>query len=145
MIGFKLIAFVSVLIPIIMMLIPLVIVLFWINRNYKTRELEHQERMLAIEKGVALPEPVQPSQKSKSNYPYTWPFIFIGFGLALILIYFIIDADVEAFGFGLISLFVGLGLFLSRYYGAKKEAMYLKEEKILNYTDNDNIIDDKEI
>jgi H+/gluconate symporter-like permease len=123
-------AVIGVLIPIVAMLIGLIIVIYAFNRSYKIKLLEHQQRMAAIEKGVELP-PMQ-FERPRPHYPFTWPFIFIGFGLALALIY-IIDrhADIETLGFGLVILFVGLGLFASRYYGVKKAEMENKTKEAI--------------
>lgn len=112
-------AVIGVMIPIVAMIVGLIIVIFAFNRNYKIKLLEHQMRMAAIEKGAELP--AMPADRPRPVYPFTWPFIFIGFGLALVLIYvFNRYADADTLGFGLVSLFIGLGLFASRYYGVKK-------------------------
>ncbi|MDP8206787.1 MAG: DUF6249 domain-containing protein [Candidatus Electryonea clarkiae] len=108
------------IIGIIAFLAVISIFLFAINRKYKINELEHKERMLAIEKGQPLPMRI-PDSKPKSKYPFTWSFVLIGFGFAITAIYFIGGTDIEALGFGLVALFVGAGLFASRYYGVRKE------------------------
>ncbi len=123
-------AIVAVLIPIVAMLVTLAIVLFAINRSHKARELEHAERMLAIEKGIPIPH--TPPRKSKPDYPFSWPFVFIGFGLALLLITIFGEGGGEAIGFGFISLFIGLGLFASRFFGVKKKEMEAAEETAIN-------------
>lgn len=119
-------AIIGVLIPIIAMLIGLVIALFAIQRNYKMRQLEHELRLKALEKGYDIPQ-IPERGRSKPVYPFAWPFIFIGFGLALICIYLFADGDETAIGFGLISLFLGLALFASRFYGVKKDEMTATE------------------
>jgi len=48
-------------------------------------------------------------------------------GLGLICIYLFTDRDKDAVGFGFVSLFIGIGLFLSRYWGVKRELMMMKE------------------
>ncbi len=124
------VALIAVLIPIVAMLVTLAIVLFAINRSHKARELEHAERMLAIEKGIPIPH--TPPRKSKPNYPFTWPFVFIGFGLALLLTAIFCGGDSTALAFGFISLFIGLALFASRFYGVKKKEMEAAEETAIN-------------
>ncbi|MFH0881966.1 MAG: DUF6249 domain-containing protein [bacterium] len=122
-------AVIGVMIPIVAMVIALIIVIYGFNRNYKIKLLEHQLRMAAIEKGAELP-PLN-VEKPKSVYPFTWPFVFIGFGLALVLIYvFDRHADSESLGFGLVILFIGLGLFASRFYGVKKAQVANKEKEL---------------
>ena len=125
-------AVIGVLIPIFAMTIGLVIALFAIQRSYKNRQLEHELRMAALEKGYDIPAMPQDKHK-KPNYPFAWPFVFIGFGLALILIYiFNPHADSEALSFGLIIFLIGGGLFASRFYGVRKEEMSETERAAKN-------------
>ncbi len=128
-------AIIGTFIPIIFLICAVIVVLFAIKRKAQERELEHKERLLAIEKGQPLPmHPAKPeNQKRKGRYPLAWPFVLMGFGLALILIYMIGElgdrhVDVEALGFGLAGLFIGVGLLLSRFYGVRKEENDLREE-----------------
>ena len=128
-------AVIGVMIPIVAMIVALIIVIFAINRNYKLKELEHQMRMAAIEKGAELP-PLQSTERQRPVYPFTWPFIFIGFGLALVLIYFIdYHRDTETLSWGMVILFIGLGLFASRFYGVRKHDMQEKEKEAINGSD----------
>lgn len=109
-------------IPIIFMLLPVLIVLIVFVRNYKVRKLEHEERLRAIEKGVALP-PFSLQQR-KPVYPFAAPFVNIGLGLAFILWSVFTTGPMGMqwiFGAGLVLLFVGLGLFASRFIGVKKD------------------------
>lgn len=125
-------AVIGVLIPIFAMAIGLVIALFAIQRSYKNRQLEHELRMTALEKGYDIPAMPQDKQK-KPTYPFAWPFVFIGFGLALILIYvFNRHADSENLSFGLIIFLIGCGLFASRFYGVKKEELSESERAAQN-------------
>ena len=122
-------AVLGVMIPIIAMLIGLVIALFAIQRNYRTRQLEHDLRMRALEKGYDIP-PMPITQKAKPVYPFTWPFIFLGFGIALICIYLFADGEEETLSFGLIIFFIGVALFGSRYYGVKKDELAASERTL---------------
>lgn len=108
------------LIPIIFLTGGVIIALVAINRRHKLRMMEHQERLLAIEKGQPIPVVPDPV-RSKNNHHFAWPFVLIGLGLALFLIYLFGEGDSDALAFGLISFFIGSGLFLSRYYEAKKQ------------------------
>lgn len=123
MVGWEPVAIIGTMIPVIGMLVGLGIALYVINRNFKRRELEHRERMMAIERGVFIP-PYPESRKAKPVYPFAWPFAMIGFGLALILFYFLTGSprhDPEGLGFGLVILLIGVGLLLSRFIGVRKE------------------------
>ena len=113
-------ALVSLLIPIVAMLVGLAIVLFGIERSYRAKKLDHEERMKAIEKGYPIPAmPTRP----KPNYPFAWPFVFIGFGIALLMMVVFGEGDEVALSFGFISLFIGLALLASRFVGVKKTEM----------------------
>jgi hypothetical protein len=120
-------AVLGVLIPIIALILTGAIIIVAIQRNYRIRQLEHQERLAAIEKGVDIP---MKHEKPKPHYPFTWPFIFIGLGLALVLIFlFAPHANSDTLGWGLVILFIGGALFASRFYGVKKDEMDDTERK----------------
>ncbi len=126
---------VAVLIPLISIIAPfitgLIIVIVVMRKKQRENELVHEERMLAIQKGIALPpRQAEPERKKNGQYPFAWPFVLIGLGLALIIIYMVEGHrhDPESLGFGLVSLFIGLGLFASRFYGARKEEIVSTEE-----------------
>ena len=73
-----------------------------INANMKRRQHEHDERMLALEKGVQVP--IAPERRKRYN-PYLWPSIFIAVGLGLLIAH-IIEGD-EDWVWALIPLFMG--------------------------------------
>lgn len=104
-------------IPIIAMLIGLRIALSAFHYRTKRNEMEHQERMLAIEKGVPLPTP--PPQAEKSKNPYLWGFILIGFGLAMVIA-MIIKGDND-WGWGLIFLLPGIGILAASLLFARQK------------------------
>ncbi len=72
----------------------------------------HEEKMLAIDKGVDVPMVTEVKGKHKQHNPFVWPFIFIGVGLALV-IGDIIDADYDTIS--VIPLFIGSGMLLAHY------------------------------
>ncbi len=105
-------------IPIIAILAGVAIAIASFDYRAKRNEMEHKERMLAIEKGVALPSP--PPQAEKSKNPYLWGFILIGFGLAM-MIAMIIEGDSD-WGWGLIFLLPGIGILAAgSLYARQKE------------------------
>lgn len=103
----------AIILPIMGMFIPfiailggVVIAVMAMKHRLKRNQLEHAERMLAIEKGVQLP-PSMIAPASRGN-PYIWGLILIGFGLAM-MIAMIIEGESD-WGWGLIFLLPGLGI-----------------------------------
>ncbi|RJP74056.1 MAG: hypothetical protein C4524_13560 [Candidatus Zixiibacteriota bacterium] len=70
-------------IPIIAMFVALAIARAALRQRTQRAEMEHQERMLAIEKGAPLPPLTTPPEKGKN--PYLWGFILIAIGLAMMV------------------------------------------------------------
>jgi hypothetical protein len=102
----------AMMIPIIAILGGFVIALAAFRHNSKRRELEHQERMAAIEKGLPMPQiPTMPASQAqmmlpiKQRNPYLWGFILLGAGLALV-IGKVIEGN-DDLGFALVLLFIG--------------------------------------
>ena len=87
-----------------------VIVYLGVNAGMKKRRMEHEERMLAIERGTMLPP--SPPEKKNCRNPYRWPVIFIGLGVAMMAA-MAYQGD-EDFAWGLLPLLVGIGLYWTR-------------------------------
>ncbi len=68
MAPYELIPVMGMLIPITAVIVGAVIILDAMYRRHKSKELEHQERMLAIEKGRPLP--TKP-ELTRPAYPFT--------------------------------------------------------------------------
>ncbi len=99
----------GIMIPIIAVVGGVGIALAAFRHQAKRAELEHQERMLAIEKGVPLPPTMLPPARRRN--PYVFGFILIGFGLAM-MIAMQIEGDHD-WGWGLMFLLPGLGILLA--------------------------------
>jgi hypothetical protein len=102
----------AVMIPIIAIVGGFVVALAAFRHNNRRRELEHQERMAAIEKGLPIPQmpimpalPAQMMPPMKQRNPYLWGFILLGAGLALV-IGKIIEGN-DDLGFALVLMFIG--------------------------------------
>ncbi|MDK9699161.1 MAG: hypothetical protein OEM52_03280 [bacterium] len=90
-------------------------------RNYQRRvEMQHEERMAAIEKGVTLPSDVnvmkliEKTDNVKVHNPYKWPLILTFGGLALIVAN-MLQGDWDDFGFGLVLMAIGGALFFAHF------------------------------
>jgi peptidoglycan/LPS O-acetylase OafA/YrhL len=114
----------ALIIPIVGMIIPIIailgglgIALAALKHRSKRNQLEHEERMLALEKGVPLPEPVIPPPKQKN--PYFWGIVLGAFGLAL-FIGFAVDSDEEFIIWGAIFLLVGVAILIANLLHIKE-------------------------
>jgi hypothetical protein len=97
----------------------LVIVLAQIRTRRVRAEMLHQERMLAIEKGIPIPPDYL--EVTRKRRPYVSGLVWAGIGLAL-LIWGVIGEDKDLNGFGLVPLFVGIALMIGDFMSAKKAA-----------------------
>ncbi len=102
----------------------------------KKLELIHQERMLAMEKGIPLPElPELPQETGGASFKEMWRaqatnpkwalgvgaiFICLGFGISLALFLSGDDYHQQVWPFGFISVFLGFGLCL--HYALTRKA-----------------------
>ena len=93
------------------LLVVLVIVLAQIRARNQRNQMLHQERMLAIEKG--LPIPVDYLERVPRRRPYLRGLVFAALGLGLMVLGWINayrDGDWDLFGIGVVFLFVGIAL-----------------------------------
>jgi hypothetical protein len=109
-------------IPIVAMFIALAIARSALAQRTRRYELEHQERLLAIEKGAPLPPLTMPPQRIRN--PYVWGFILISIGVAMCLA-MLIEGD-EDWGWGLLFLLPGIAVLAANLLYLK---LYLKREK----------------
>lgn len=114
-----LIPIIGVLIPVVALVLGLILALSAIKHAEKKRQLEHEERMLALEKGVSLPEAVLPPPRQRN--PYLWGFILTALGLAL-CIGFIVEGDNLYIIWGGIFFLVGCAVLLANL-------LYKKDKK----------------
>ncbi len=99
----------EVVIPITMFLCGAIIAVAAIILRSKRNQLDHKERMLALEKGQDLPH--KPIIPSKEKNPYFWGFVLTAIGLTLTF-YFALEYEREWF-WGPMFLLVGLAILSS--------------------------------
>lgn len=108
------IAHMALLIPILAVFMTFLVPILWFYFDYRKRALKTKERLLAIEKGVALPpDPVAPPRKPITPFDILRRgFISLGIGAALIIYSFLSHGKQSSFvmGGGLIIFFIGLAL-----------------------------------
>ena len=114
----------AVLIPILFICGAIVVAIVAVIINGRNKDLDHRERLLAMEKGIPLPEPKIETKPRKPPKPIhslrrAWGLIFVGIGLGLIIA---IGANAGfAHGlWGLLALFIGLGLIIGAMLDKKE-------------------------
>ena len=82
---------------------------------YHRRKLEHEEIMLAIEKGVDVPF----KSRGERN-PFTWSFFFIAFGLALVIGMFFTGTSEWVF-WAFLPILIGAGMLAAHFLFKKQK------------------------
>jgi len=103
---------VAVFIPIIGVLGGVFIAVTAVVMNGRRKELEHRERIIAMEKGLAIPGPVVEPEQPKYSSRRAAGLVMTGIGLALTIAMWVEEGS-DAGMWGLIPLFIGLGLLIA--------------------------------
>jgi len=104
---------IAVMIPVVAILGGMAIAIVSIIMEARKRDLEHKERIVAMEKGIPLPE--QPEKAAKPVYSKrrAQGLVWFGLGLAITIALRVTpEADV-AWGWGLVPLLIGAGLLVA--------------------------------
>ncbi len=130
----------EIIIPIAFFATAILIVYFAIQARSKQNQHEHEERMMALEKGVDIP--MLPAKRRSGGSdeddpghrnPYVWPLVLISLGLA-IAVRSLLEGDFSL-SWSLIPLLIGVGLLLAHHLFQKQKE---KHEKIED-TSHDHI------
>ncbi len=104
----------AIFIPIFAIVGGIALAISALNHRAKRSEMEHRERMMAIEKGAPLPQmPAMVLPQSRERNPYLWGFILLAVGLALV-IGGISDGE-RHLGGEMAVMFVGLAILLANW------------------------------
>ncbi len=121
----------GVLIPILMVCGGIVVAVLAIVVQGRNKDLSHRERLLAMEKGIPLPEPPAVEKKpAKPQRPIhslrrAWGLVFVGIGLALMVILSAVT-ELRYGAWGVLPLFIGIGLIIGA--GLDKKEFEEKEK-----------------
>ncbi|MFH1755462.1 MAG: DUF6249 domain-containing protein [Candidatus Latescibacterota bacterium] len=99
----------AVLIPIIFVCGAIVVAVVAVIIHGRNKDLAHRERLVAMEKGIPLPEPTINRKKPVHSARRAWALIFIGVGLALVIALWAVEG-VKGGVWGFLPLFIGIGL-----------------------------------
>jgi len=106
---------VALLIPIIAVLGGLALAIVSVIMKGKEEELKHKERIIAMEKGMVVPEmPKEEKRTSYSRYR-TWGLVMTLLGLALIA-QKLVSGNSSAMTGGIIVAAIGIGLLLAAWF-----------------------------
>lgn len=106
---------VALLIPIIAVLGGMALAIVSVIMKGKEEELKHKERIIAMEKGMAVPEmPKEEKRTSFSRYR-TWGLVMTLLGLALIA-QKLVSGNSSAMTGGIIVAAIGIGLLLAAWF-----------------------------
>lgn len=106
---------IGVMIPIVFLLGAVVVISVAIVVEGRKKDLDHKERLLALEKGLPLPDPPEKETRPVHATRRAWGLVWAGIGLALTIALATNpdSADVNAWAWGLIPLFIGAGLLIA--------------------------------
>ena len=108
--------------------VPVLIVIFVIKAQQARQKLEHDERMLALEKGMEIPPSLikEPIKEPKFKNPYAASLVWIGIGVGAGIFGFAFpDSWLVGPGFGAFSaipICIGIALLIANILNQKRIA-----------------------
>jgi hypothetical protein len=113
---------IAVMIPIVFLLGAALVISVAIVMAGRKKDLEHKERLVALEKGMPLPDPPEKETRPVHAARRAWGLVWVGLGLALTigLATNPNSAEVNAWAWGLIPLFIGVGLMIASILDKKE-------------------------
>ncbi len=110
------------------LLLLILIVVIMDNRTRRMRvKLLHEERMLALEKGLPVPMDYQDGI-SKRRRPYVRGLVFLGIGVAM-LAWYGMSNDSDLGGIAMVPTMIGLALILGDWLNDRRNSAKLPTEK----------------
>jgi hypothetical protein len=107
-------------IPFAMFGAAVLIVFFALQAQHRRRELEHKERMLALEKGMPIP-PSPTEEKPKPRNPYAAALVWIAIGVGLFIMAIPVS-EPNLTGVAAIPLCIGVALLIANIINQKRLA-----------------------
>lgn len=110
----------DILIPLAFFALAVIIVVVAINAQFKRRELEHKERMLALEKGLPVPSSLV-TEEPKQRNPYRAPLVWIAIGVGM-LVFALVKSKASIAGLSAIPLCIGIALLIANVVYLKRQS-----------------------
>jgi hypothetical protein len=118
---------IAVLIPLGAMMGGIIIAIIAVIAAGRKKELEHKERLLAMEKGIEIPQPSVPECRPAYQSNRTAGFVMTLLGIALTIAIWAV-AGSRGGVWGLIPLAIGIGLLISA--AVEKKEWEKKESRV---------------
>ena len=99
---------VAVLIPIFFVFGAVLVIIASIFVRGRSKDLEHRERILALEKGIPLPEQPEKLPKPVHSARRAWGLVLTGIGIALVIGLATTDGAEGTWGWGFMPLAMGV-------------------------------------
>jgi hypothetical protein len=99
-------------IPILFVMGGILIAITAIIMHGRRKDLEHRERVIAMEKGLPIPEPVPVKERPKDSNRRANGLVLTGIGVAVTIAMWVEDGSSTGV-WGLIPLFIGIGLLVA--------------------------------
>jgi len=110
----------DILVPLAFFALVVIVVVVALGAQFKRRELEHKERMLALEKGLPVP-PSLHIEEPKQRNPYRAPLVWIAIGVGM-LVFALIKSKASIAGLSAIPLCIGIGLLIANVLYLKRQS-----------------------
>lgn len=111
---------IGVMIPVIAVIGGVLIAITGIIVGGRKKDLEHKERLVAMEKGLPLPEPERDEPKPVHSGRRATGLVMFGIGLAVTIALWATPDAREAWGWGLVPLLIGVGLIIAAILDKKE-------------------------
>lgn len=119
---------IAIFIPILAVLGGILIAITAVIVGGRKKDLEHRERLIALEKGIPLPEPPQKEIKKAYSGRRAGGLVLTGIGLALWISISVAEGGDEGI-WGIIPLFIGLGLLIASFFDKREYDREMAERK----------------
>ena len=103
---------IATLIPITAIMGGIAIAIVAIIMGARKKELEHKERLLAMEKGIEIPQPYEPEKRPSYRSNRTAGLVMTLLGIAIMVANWAV-AGTKGGVWGLIPMAIGIGLLIS--------------------------------
>ena len=119
---------IAIFIPILGVLGGVLIAITAVIVRGRNKDLEHRERLVAMEKGIPIPEPTQEIRRPAYSARRMWGLMLFGIGLALTIALWVAEGS-ESGVWGLMCTFLGIGLLIAAALDKREYDAALRKEE----------------
>lgn len=118
---------IAVMIPIVLLFGGVIVAIVAIVAAAKNKELEHKEKIVAMEKGIEYPRE-EPRERRVHVGRRAAGLVFVGLGLALTIAIWVAAGAIGGV-WGLVPLFIGIGLLIAASIDKKEYEQRKMEDR----------------